>query len=172
MGMARAARDARLETRTSRLKLETGKRYFLPITGGLSLMYRRTASGFGTWSARVVGTDGREAYRKLGSADDFQDGGEIRIALAGERLVKAFAGQPGIAGNLSHTLGTGNIAKCLGDEGSISICLFEASLQVSGHLLRSSEMFGNVVASGSSLGHSACSERFRARRKAVLMSVV
>lgn len=71
--MARAARDARLETRTSRLKLETGKRYFLPITGGLSLMYRRTVSGFGTWSARVVGIDGREAYRKLGNADDFQD---------------------------------------------------------------------------------------------------
>jgi len=71
--MARAARDARLETRTSRLKLETAKRYFLPITGGLSLMYRRTVSGFGTWSARVVGIDGREAYRKLGNADDFQD---------------------------------------------------------------------------------------------------
>lgn len=71
--MARAARDARLETRTNRLKLETGKRYFLPITGGLSLMYRRTTSGFGTWSARVVGADGREAYRKLGSADDFQN---------------------------------------------------------------------------------------------------
>jgi hypothetical protein len=29
-------------------------------------------------------------------ADDFQDGGEIRITLAGERLVKAFARQPGI----------------------------------------------------------------------------
>lgn len=71
--MARAARDARLETRTNRLKLETGRRYFLPITGGLSLMYRRTVSGFGTWSARVVGIDGREAYRKLGNADDFQD---------------------------------------------------------------------------------------------------
>ena len=29
-------------------------------------------------------------------ANDFQDGGEIRTALAGERLVKAFARQPGI----------------------------------------------------------------------------
>lgn len=81
--MARAARDARLETRTNRLRLETGKRYFLPITGGLSLLYRRTASGFGTWSARVVGTDGRETYRKLGNADDFQDAdGESVLSFA------------------------------------------------------------------------------------------
>lgn len=81
--MARAARDARLETRTSRLKLQVGKRYFLPIGGGLSLMYRRTVSGFGTWSARVVGADGREAYRRLGDADDNQDAdGESVLSFA------------------------------------------------------------------------------------------
>lgn len=71
--MARAARDTKLETRTARLKLVTGKRYFLAISGGLSLMYRRPARGSGTWSVRIADSDGRESYHRLGDADDYQD---------------------------------------------------------------------------------------------------
>lgn len=73
--MARAARDSRLETRTARLKLETGKRYFLAIAGGLSLMYRRTVrgGGYGTWSARIAAEDGRESLHRLGDADDHHE---------------------------------------------------------------------------------------------------
>lgn len=70
--MARAARDTNLETRTARLKLKPG-RYFVLIGKGLSLMYRRTVEGSGTWSARIAGEEGRESYHKLGEADDFQD---------------------------------------------------------------------------------------------------
>ncbi len=51
--MARAARDIRLENRTNRLKLETGKRYYVAITEGLSLVYRRTGKDFGVWSVRI-----------------------------------------------------------------------------------------------------------------------
>lgn len=54
------------------MKLKPG-RHFVLIGKGLSLMYRRTVEGSGTWSARIAGEDGREAYHKLGEADDNQD---------------------------------------------------------------------------------------------------
>ncbi len=72
--MARASRDARLETRTSRLKLARGKRFFAPVTDNLSLCYRRTADGYGTWAARIRdAVSGRESLAKLGAADDHAD---------------------------------------------------------------------------------------------------
>jgi integrase len=70
--MARAARNPKLDSRTARLKLKPG-RYFVLIVSGLSLMYRRTVDGSGTWSARIAGDDGRESYHKLADADDYQD---------------------------------------------------------------------------------------------------
>lgn len=72
--MARASRDARLETRTSRLRLARGKRFFAPVTDNLSLCYRRTGDGYGTWSARIRdAVTGRESLAKLGAADDHAD---------------------------------------------------------------------------------------------------
>ena len=71
--MARAARDNRLNNRTNRLKLEVGKRYYLAISEGLSLMYRRTEKNFGTWSARIKSNDGKDKMVRIGPADDYQD---------------------------------------------------------------------------------------------------
>lgn len=71
--MARAARDIRLNNRTNRLKLETGKRYYLAISEGLSLIYRRTDKSHGTWSARIKYNDGKDKMVRIGPADDHQD---------------------------------------------------------------------------------------------------
>lgn len=59
----------------------------------------------------------------------------------------------------------------LGNNCRVAICLFKSGFKIGGHFLLGSEMFGNVVASGSGLGPGACSERLRARRRAVLMSL-
>lgn len=73
--MARASRDTRLENRTNRLKLESGKRYYVPITSGLSLAYRRTGKGFGIWYCRIKNETGTGTDRmvSVGAADDYQD---------------------------------------------------------------------------------------------------
>jgi integrase len=71
--MARAARDIRLENRTNRLKLETGKRYYVAITEGLSLVYRRTGKDFGVWSVRIKDVQAGDRMVRIGPADDFQD---------------------------------------------------------------------------------------------------
>lgn len=71
--MARAARDIRLENRTNRLKLEAGKRYYVAITEGLSLIYRRTEKDFGVWSVRIKDGSGGDRLVRIGPADDYQD---------------------------------------------------------------------------------------------------
>lgn len=68
--MARSTRDTRLETRSARLKLETGQRYWKNISTGIALGYRRTTEGFGTWSVRMLQPDGRYQLKQIGCADD------------------------------------------------------------------------------------------------------
>ena len=69
--MARSQRNSLLETRTSRLKLKVGARYYLQIGEGIALGYRRTADGFGNWQARIYMPDGRYDFRAIATADDF-----------------------------------------------------------------------------------------------------
>lgn len=69
--MARATRDTRLETRSNRLRLATGRRYYALIGEGLSLVYRRPEKGAGVWSCRVK-VNG-DSLLRVGEADDFQD---------------------------------------------------------------------------------------------------
>lgn len=71
--MARASRDSRLENRTNRLKLASGKRYYAAITSGLSLVYRRSGKGFGTWYCRAKTETGVDRLLSIGVADDYQD---------------------------------------------------------------------------------------------------
>jgi integrase len=71
--MAQSARDSRLETRTARLRLQIGRRYFKAIGNGLTLVYRRTGEGYGTWSAKVLLPSGKYVLRALGGADDYDD---------------------------------------------------------------------------------------------------
>lgn len=69
--MARSQRHSKLETRTARLKLKVGQRYFMKIGEGLALGYRRASDGYGNWQARLMMTDGRYDFQALGRADDF-----------------------------------------------------------------------------------------------------
>lgn len=103
--------------------------------------------------------------------DYLEDRVEARATFPRKGLVEAFAGQSGVSGDLGHTFGAGDVAKSLGDKGGISVCFFQAGVQISSHFLRGSQVLCNVIASGSGLGQSGYSERFRARRKAVLMSL-
>lgn len=70
--MARTKRDARLENRTGRLKLEIGKRHWATVGEGLAICYRRTVKGFGNWEARLW-LNGAYKFKGLGEADDFKD---------------------------------------------------------------------------------------------------
>jgi len=53
--------------------LASGRRYFKAVGEGLTLVYRRTSDGFGTWSAKIGLADGKYLMRALGSADDYQE---------------------------------------------------------------------------------------------------
>ncbi|HXM80396.1 MAG TPA: site-specific integrase [Burkholderiales bacterium] len=71
--MAQTARDSKLETRTARLRLPLGQRHFKSIGKGLTLIYRRTGEGFGTWTAKLALPGGKYTLRTLGGADDYQE---------------------------------------------------------------------------------------------------
>jgi integrase len=53
--------------------LKLGRRYFKAIGNGLTLVYRRTGEGYGTWSAKVLLPAGKYVLRALGGADDYDD---------------------------------------------------------------------------------------------------
>ena len=61
--MARATRDSRLESRSARVRLPAGKRYWRDIRKGLALgYYRYKGSAGGSWLVRIL-TDGRCAVQ-------------------------------------------------------------------------------------------------------------
>jgi integrase len=70
--MARTLRSPTLETRTARLRLPAGKRFWTTVGEGISLCYRRTEKGFGTWSARLWHSK-EYRFAALGEADDYRD---------------------------------------------------------------------------------------------------
>ena len=87
--MAQSARNAKVETRTSRLKLTKGKRYYTKIGEGLMLVYRRTAAGYGTWSAKILRPSGEYELRALGEADDQQESNGADVLTFYEAQQKA-----------------------------------------------------------------------------------
>ena len=70
--MARSARNTKLDTRTSRLKIPQGERIYATIGEGFALGYRRTTKGYGTWEVRYR-INGKYSYQSLGDADDYQE---------------------------------------------------------------------------------------------------
>lgn len=76
--MAQRAGDSNL-TRTARLRLPKGKRYYRRINGAVALVYRRTGDGFGTWTAKITLPDGSRDQRRLGDADDHQDANGVDV---------------------------------------------------------------------------------------------
>ena len=65
-----------------------------------------------------------------------ENGVQRGIALPRERLVEAFPGQAGIAGNLRHPPGTGDVAQRLGDERGVAGRLLHAGFQIRRPFLR------------------------------------
>ena len=55
------------------------------------------------------------------SLDDLQNGGELRIASRGQCFVEAFPAKAGLAGNLGHALGAGNVAQRCRYQGGIPV---------------------------------------------------
>jgi len=77
--------------------------------------------------------------------NDFENGIKARAALTGERLVKTFSRKTRIARNLRHAFGASDVPKRFGDERGFSARFRKACFQVGRHLLRSSEMFSNII---------------------------
>ncbi len=79
--MARKIRSAKLDSRTSRLKLAAGKRYQERIADGCYLAYRRpTTGGSGAWMARWVDTEAnRSLQKRLADADDYVEADGIKV---------------------------------------------------------------------------------------------
>jgi integrase len=88
--MPRTPRNFQLETRSNRLKLTMGRRYFTPIDEGVQLGYRRSKNK-SVWIARVYA--GRKKYRmrSLGLADDYRDadGRSVLTYFQAARLARA-----------------------------------------------------------------------------------
>lgn len=76
--MARSARNTKLDTRTSRLKIPQGARIYTTIGEGFALGYRRTTKGYGTWEVRYR-MNGKYSYQSLGDADDYQESDGIKV---------------------------------------------------------------------------------------------
>lgn len=77
--MARSIRSAKLETRTSRLKLPLRKKpYFVTVAPGIGLGYRRNRTA-GRWIARVADGRGGNWTEAFANADDFEDADGNRI---------------------------------------------------------------------------------------------
>ena len=92
--MARNARAPKLETRTSRLRLQVAKKpVFARIAPGLSLGYRRNETA-GTWVLRVADGKGGSWTKRIGLADDFSEsnGQSVLTFWEAQQLAKALAG--------------------------------------------------------------------------------
>ena len=94
--MARTVRNAKIDTRSARLKLpERREPHWTPISAGCAIGYRRGAKG-GTWVARFRGEDGKQHYEALGAADDARDADGLTVhsfSQAQEKAREFFAKQ-------------------------------------------------------------------------------
>jgi integrase len=71
--MARTIRNAKLNTRSARLRLTARREpYWTVISGGCAIGYRRGSRG-GTWIGRFRDDAGRQHYEALGATDDARD---------------------------------------------------------------------------------------------------
>ncbi len=112
--VARTIRDASLETRAARARLEArGKPYYRAIEQGLHLGYRKPKGRrgqklAGSWVFRLY--IGNQAYRveRFGTADDFSDADGVAILSFKQaqnevraRMVKHVSGVEGGTGSLT-----------------------------------------------------------------------
>ena len=77
--MARTLRDAKLDTRSARLRLAARREpYFRSLSDGLAIGYRRGAKG-GTWIARHYTPEAGRRFNALGTADDVTDADGVHV---------------------------------------------------------------------------------------------
>ena len=82
--MPRHVRDPKLDTRSARSKLAQRREpYWRAIAGGLSLGYRKGASG-GTWIARHYSKTSGRRYQSIGAADDLTDADGVHVRDFGQ----------------------------------------------------------------------------------------
>jgi integrase len=92
--MARRKLDVRLNTRTARLKLSIRREpYWVNLSAGLSLGYRRGATG-GTWIARRYSAESGRTFAAIGPADDTLDAGALSFDAAQACAREWFGQQP------------------------------------------------------------------------------
>ncbi|MFZ2141808.1 MAG: site-specific integrase, partial [Xanthobacteraceae bacterium] len=71
--MARRIRDAKLDTRSARARLNQRREpYWASMSGGLALGYRKGATG-GTWIAKRYSAEHGRKLHAIGTADDILD---------------------------------------------------------------------------------------------------
>lgn len=97
--MARATRDAKLESRTSRARLEPDKYHWRGISKGLALGYRRGTRG-ASWTVRQLVGD-RYETSVLGHADDTRDanGEDVLDYFQAQDLARKKADERATRGN-------------------------------------------------------------------------
>ena len=77
--MARTVRNAKIDTRSARVKLaERREPYWTVLSAGCALGYRRGAKG-GTWIAKFRDADGKRHLEALGAADDARDADGLSV---------------------------------------------------------------------------------------------
>lgn len=87
--MARTVRNAKLDTRSARTKLEARREpYWTAISRGCALGYRRGSKG-GTWVARLRAPDGKQHYDALGAADDARDADGLTVFTFAQAQARA-----------------------------------------------------------------------------------
>lgn len=89
--MARTVRNAKIDTRSARVKLSARREpYWTVLSQGCALGYRKGAKG-GTWIARFRAHDGRQHYEAIGAADDARDGDGLTVFAFPDAQSKARA---------------------------------------------------------------------------------
>lgn len=83
---------------------------------------------------------------KLERSDHLHDGGELRVTFGRKRLVKPFAGDACVAGQLAHAPSPRNRSKGDADEAAVSRVVLDAGVQVGGHVLVGLQEVRRVVA--------------------------
>jgi hypothetical protein len=82
--MPRTLRDAKLDTRSARLRLAARREpYWRSVSEGLAIGYRKGAKG-GTWIARHYSQEGGRRYNALGTADDVADADGVHVLTFGQ----------------------------------------------------------------------------------------
>ena len=82
--MARTLRDAKLDTRSGRLRLVARREpYWRSISDGLAIGYRRGAKG-GTWIARHYTPNAGRRFSALGATDDVTDADGLHVLSFGQ----------------------------------------------------------------------------------------